>query len=49
MTTEKGYEKKNNNNEQQAENYKLTLCNFGSKTIWKVFLQLQQRRVYLKL
>ena len=24
-------------------------CNFGSKTIWKVFLQLQQRQVYLKL
>ena len=27
----------------------VNLCNFGSKTSLKVFLQLQQRPVYLKL
>ena len=36
MTTEKGYKKQTKSNEQQRENYKLTLCNFGSKTILKV-------------
>ena len=47
MATEKSYEKQTKSNEQQAE--KLQTENFGSKTILKVFLQLQQRRVYLKL
>ena len=49
MTTENSYKQQTKSNEQQAENYKLALCNFGSKTILKVFLQLQQRQVYLKL
>ena len=50
MTTEKkSYEQETKSNQQQAENYKVELCNLGSKTILKVSLQLQQRRVYLKL
>ena len=50
MTTEKkSYEQETKSNQQQAENYKVELCNLGSKTILKVSLKLQQRRVYLKL